>query len=207
TKVTTSLQLSNPSDAAITGRLRFLPASGGAAGTIGFSLPARATRTVADLSAAVGLSGPGTLDVVNLGGSLPIALARVVTGAGTSAMQLALEPARGPMGVLHAGDRVSVAAPADGAGTLRIGVRATGGKDLLLSYTAYDAQGHFLAQGHTTITAGTNQETDLAAFTGRPAVAGEILEISVDAGAGTIYGSTLSGDAASYQPANRLASF
>jgi hypothetical protein len=201
----TSLQLTNPSAATITGRVRFKPTGGSTPVSFGYSLPAHATMAIADVVGALGRTGPGALEVISTAGNLPFALARLVHAGAGMPFQVALERPHDPMEILQAGDRVLLAAPVDTTSAFRIGVR-TLARELALTITVNTADGYQLKRLSATIPAGTTEELDAASFLGIGLSGGETIELFVDGGGGLVYGAAVvpASGAVGYQGARRL---
>lgn len=204
----TTLQMTNPTAATLTGTVRFLPADGSGAGSFHYTIPPFATKTHSDVVATAGKTGAGALDLTSNSGVLPVALARIIhshSGSGQG-FQAAEEQTHDVMERLQAGDRVLLVAPVSTSTPFAIGVR-TFGKDLALTITVNRAtDGSQIKQFSTTVPANTTSETDATAFLGIAPPAGGILEIFVDGGGGLVYGTAANPatGAPNYQAARRL---
>jgi len=198
--------MTNPTNATLTGRVRFLPADGSGAAGFNYSIAPFSTRTHADVVGAAGKMGAGALDITSTSGVLPVALARIIHSGGSQPFQAAEEATHDVMERLQAGDRALLVAPVSTAPSFAIGVR-TFGRDLALTVTVNRASdGIQTRHFSTTIPANTTLETSAATFLGTTLTGGEIVEIFVDGGGGLVYGSAANPatGAVNYQPARRV---
>ncbi len=185
----TSLSLGNPSTSAIHGKLVFRVA--GRAGsdadpTSDFVIPAGGTLNYADVIAAIGQSGLGSLDILTTASPTPIATARVFNdagSAGTSGLTENAVPA-GP-------DYLSLATvfiPEDLANfRLNIGVRTITAGDLNVAVYAADGS----PQGTTVKSYPANyfEQVSAAVFLGGPPPAGGRIVVSAYQKEFIVYGS------------------
>jgi len=193
----TSVQLYNPTDSTISGKLVFhtLGTSGSDSDpSLTYSLAPRKTITYADLLPAMGLgNGLGTVDMISdVGSALPVALVRVFNDAGAAGTSGLTEEALPAEAALHAGDTGVLQAPADVSKfRLNIGVRTlTDGANV--TFTVRDKDGvvvktvsgkNFDPTFFTQV--GASSMLDGYALTG-----GETITIAVNSGSLFIYGAT-----------------
>src|SRR6185503_2524303 len=123
----TTLQIHNPGSAPISGRLVFHPA--GFSGTesdpsVTYSLVPGATTSYADVLAAFGRTGLGSLDIVATTGPAPLAVARVFNDGGVRGTTGFSVDAARPEDALRSGETGVLIAPADPAATrFNVGLR------------------------------------------------------------------------------------
>lgn len=193
----TSVQLYNPKDSTISGKLVFhaLGTSGSAGDpSLTYSLGAKKTIVYSDLLPAMGLgSGLGTVDIVSDANvSLPVTLARVFNDAGAAGTSGLTEEAFKSDDALHAGDTGVLQAPADIVKfRLNIGVRTlTDGANV--TFTVRDKDG-------VVVKTVSNKSFDPTFFTqvgaasmldGYALTGGETISVAVNSGSLFIYGAT-----------------
>lgn len=189
----TTLQLHNPTSSPISGRLVFHPAgtSGSDADpSITYALAAGATASYADVLAAFGRTGLGSLDIIATSGSVPLAVARVFNDGGARGTTGFSVAALRPEDALQAGETGVLIAPADPVATrfnigirtltngaaLTIAVRNRSGEVLRTLARVYPAD-YFLQQGGTE-------------FLGAAPGPSDSVSITVDAGSAIVYGAS-----------------
>jgi hypothetical protein len=193
----TSVQLYNPKDSTISGKLVFhtLGTSGSASDpSLTYSLAAKKTITYADLLPAMGLgNGLGTVDMVgDVNSAMPVALVRVFNDAGAAGTSGLTEEAFSADDALHSGDTGVLQAPADVSKfRLNIGVRTlTNGANV--TFTVRDKDG-------VVVKTVSNKNFDPTFFTqvgassmldGYALTGGETITVTVNSGSLFIYGAT-----------------
>jgi len=192
----TSVQLYNPKNAAISGKIIFHTqnVSGSANDpSLAYSLAAHKTLSYADLLPAMGItSGIGSADLVaDSGSSLPLTLVRVFNDGGAQGTSGLAEEALSTDDALQQGDSASLIAPDDVARfRLNIGVRTlTNGA--AFSITVRDKNGNVVKSTTKSFTPtffrqfSSSEILDGYALTG-----GETISFDVTSGNAFIYGAT-----------------
>ncbi len=192
----TSVQLYNPSNARMTGRLVYHPAGSSASATdpfLTYVLEPGETRSIADLLPAMGLTGLGSLDVVtDAGTGTPILVVRVFNDGGAAGTSGFTEEAVTPAQALVAGERGFLIAPPDPAlYRFNIGVR-TLGSGATLAITARNTAGTVTRTLTRTYPPNYFEQRDSASFlNGAPVAANESITIQVVSGSAIVYGATV----------------
>ncbi len=195
----TSVQLLNPNFSAISGHLVFHPAGASASAadpTIGFSLAPGQTTFWADVVAAMGRAGVGSIDVYSSdGANPPIVLTRIFNDAGTAGTSGFTEPLVKPSDV-QGGLGVSVTGfligPYDTAAyRYNIGIRTL---DAPVSVTAIvkDAGGATLASITRSYPANYFEQRSSLDFLGGFVLGdGQSIQITFSGGGLIVYGATV----------------
>ena len=192
----TSVQLYNPSNARMTGRLVYHPAGSSATATdpfLTYVLEPGETRSIADLLPAMGLTGLGSLDVVtDAGTGTPVLVVRVFNDGGAAGTSGFTEEAVTPAQALVAGERGFLIAPPDSAlYRFNIGVR-TLGSGATLAITARNTAGTVTRTLTRTYPPNYFEQRDSASFlNGAPVAANESITIQVVSGSAIVYGATV----------------
>lgn len=188
-RYTTVAQITNPSASPITGSLIFRPAGQQSAASdarISYSLGPFETRAFADLMAAFGTSGLGSLDIVTATGVAPVVTAHIQNGGVVAVPQLRSED------VLLAGTRGVLAAPSDAAQfRFNIGVR-TFAAGVSMTISVYDAAGGAVRSTTRTFPPNFFTQMPAAEFAGGAVGAGHVIVVSIDSGSAALYGSSAS---------------
>ena len=188
----TSIQMTNRGSSEITGRLVFHPT--GASGQtndpgIVYTLAPQQTQSVADIVAAAGVSGIGSMDVVTTSGYPPDITARIYNDAGDAGTSGFTEEAMTQYDALFRFDRGSLTIPTDLTNfRMNIGVRSLG-DGLQLNIIQYDANG-VLTNVFLSRTYPPNffEQISATSFLNGAAVApGGYIVVQVESGSGFIY--------------------
>jgi uncharacterized protein YjdB len=192
----TSLQLFNPYEDAVSGKLVFHPA--GVSGkpsdpTFPYAVAPGKTLAFADILPAMGIAGGlGTIDMVADGASLlPISLARVFNDAGALGTTGLAEEALGAEDALSGGNTGVLFAPADVAKfRLNIGVRSLE-QGATISITVRDKEGA-IVKTRTRSYEPTffEQASSAVLLEGFVLTGGETISFQVTSGSAIIYGAT-----------------
>ena len=188
----TGIQLTNRGSSEITGRLVFHPT--GAEGNtndpgVVYTLAPQQTQSVADIVAAAGVSGIGSMDVITNSGYPPDITARIYNDAGSAGTSGFTEEAMNPWQAMYRFDRGSLTIPADLANfRMNIGVRSLG-DGLQLNIIQYDANGVltsvFLTRSYP---ANFFEQISATSFMNGGAVAaGGYIVVQVESGSGFVY--------------------
>jgi len=189
----TTLQLHNPTATAISGRLLFHP--GGFSGsdsdpTIPYSLAPGATTSYADVLAAFGRTGLGSLDIVATGGPAPLAVARVFNDGGVRGTTGFSVDAARPEDALRSGETGVLIAPADPAGTrFNVGLR-TLDAGATLSVTIRDKDGQTIRTFTKVYAPSYFEQQAGSVFLGAAPGPSESVAITVTAGSAIVYGAS-----------------
>ena len=191
----TSLQLHNPTAAAISGRVVFHSSGltgSGSDPALSYSLSPGQTQSIADLLPAIERSGLGSADVEVTSGAVPATTVRVFNDAGAAGTTGFTEDAMRPEEALQPGSSGVLLLPADltlfrfnmGVRTLEAGAAAT--------FTLRDASGAVVATGSRTFSATYHEQQSASAFLGVSTLpAGGSISIAVTSGAAIFYGATV----------------
>lgn len=161
TTVRTALQITNPSAATITGRVRVLPADGSGAAFTTYSLAPFATRTYSDVMAGVHKTGAGAINITSLTGVLPVVNSQIIYEGSATSWQVANEAASDDMDILHAGDRAVMLMPSTAGASARdlnMGVR-TFDQGLSVTIHVRGDSGYYIADVIKTYGPNTTVET------------------------------------------------
>jgi hypothetical protein len=189
----TSVQLTNPGNTPISGKLVFHPGNipGSASDpSLSYALAAGQTQTISDLLTSIGQTGIGSVDVVPETGSAPVALVRVYNDAGPAGTSGFTEDPVKVGNALKAGDRGVLIAPFDvslfrfNVGVRTLGVAAT------MTVTVKDANGVVRHTIEKTYTANFFTQSEGGAFAGIALGASDTLSFDVTAGSVIVYGAT-----------------
>lgn len=191
----TSVQLYNPHESAISGKLVFHTA--GASGnpsdpSLAYSLGSGKTISYDDLLPAMGLSGLGSVDLVADGTSpLPIALARVFNDAGVAGTTGLTQQALAPEQALRPGHPGVLLAPSDAQHfRFNIGVRALE-QGATMNVTVRNKEGEPVKTLAKSFSATSFSQVSSAQFLDTYALAsGDTITLDVTSGAAFVYGST-----------------
>ena len=192
----TSVQLYNPKDVTISGKIVFH--TQGASGTatdpsLTYSLAAGKTQTYADLLPAMGIaSGLGSADIIgDLNSALPVSLVRVFNDAGANGTTGLAEDQLAEEEALQPGNVGVLIAPSDVAKfRLNIGVR-TLSLGAAMNITVRDKDGVVVKT--TTKSFGSTffiQQPSAQMLDGYTLVGGETISFQITSGSAFIYGST-----------------
>ena len=191
----TGMQLSNAENATITGRLVFHPAGAPASPAdpfLAFSIPPGATVAYADVVAAMGRTGQGSIDIVTTNSYPPIVTTRVFNDAGTagtSGITLDVQTVYDALRRNHFGE---ITTPAD-VTNLRFNIGVlTLGEGATINITARDQNGSDLSVSLTrTYPPNYFEQRSAADFIGRTSLpANAVINVSIAAGSAILYGAT-----------------
>lgn len=186
----TGLQMTNPGLYTIGGRLVFHPASlpGSASDpSLPFSLAAGETKSFADLVAAMGQSGSGSLDVYSTDSPPPLLVTRVFNDAGAAGTSGFTEATVSPENALQAFDSARLTAPADSNFRMNIGVR-TLSTATSLTVTLYSASGISIASAVKSYPADYFEQVSAASFVNVAAIGpNQTISILVNSGSAVVY--------------------
>jgi len=189
----TTLQLHNPTSSPISGRLVFHP--GGFSGsdsdpTITYNLSAGATTSYADVLAAFGRTGLGSLDIVATAGPAPLAVARVFNDGGVRGTTGFSVDAARPEDALRSGETGVLIAPADPAATrFNVGLR-TLDAGATLSVTIRDKDGQTIRTFAKVYAPSYFEQQAGSVFLGAAPGPSESVAITVTAGSAIVYGAS-----------------
>jgi hypothetical protein len=189
----TGLQLSNPSDATITGRVVFHPAGRPGVGSdpaLNFELMPGRTLHYPDVVTTMQATGLGSLDIFSTSGVPPVVAARIYSDGGFSGTYGFSSDAFSPRDALGSSDTGALIGPGDTTNfRMNIGVR-TLGHGATLKVDVYDARGIKVGATATrTYGADTFEQTTFAQFTGVNTLPENArIVVSVTAGEAFVYG-------------------
>jgi hypothetical protein len=185
----TSAQISNPSSAPSSGSIIFRPAGQQASANdprLSYTLAPFETRTFADLMAAIGTTGLGSLEIAPAIGPAPAATVRIQDGG------VALVPQVTADNVITAGSRAVLTTPPDlSQARLNVGLRSLAA-GATLTVTLYDASGTLIRTASRTLPPNYLVQMSAADLAGGAVGPNQAIVISVDSGSAAIYGSTVS---------------
>jgi len=191
----TSMQLSNPDDAPIHGKIVFHPAGATASSSdrsTPYNLQPHASLSFPDVVAALNASGLGSIDVVSASSAPPVVPTRIFNdlGAdGTSGFTEPLLPPRAALGQYEIG--VFSIAPDLTNDRMNVGIR-TLGDGAQISIRQFDVNGAQIGSPVTRSYAPSFfEQTSLSAFLGgQTPLSGSLVRISVVSGSIIVYAST-----------------
>lgn len=190
----TSIQLHNPGDSTIDGRIVFHPS--GLSGTnsdptLFYSLLPGQTRSFADLLPAMSLSGVGSADIEVTSGSAPVTTVRVFNDAGTSGTTGFTEEPMSSEEALRPGRSGVLLLPTNfEAYRFNLGVRTR--EAAVIALTVRDASGTIVATISRTFPASYHEQRDASAFLDGAALPpGGSIGVAVDSGSAIVYGATV----------------
>lgn len=199
----TFAQLTNASASAISGSLWFHPAGQSASANdarISYTLAPFETRTYADLMAAFGTQGLGSVEVVPATGPPPASVVRVDNGGSVIIPQVGAED------VLWAGSRGALTTPSDlSRFRMNVGVR-TFSSAATMTITLYDASGGVVRTASRSFPPNYFIHMPASEFVGGSIAANQSIVIAIDSGSAVVYGSTTSntGQGSTIQIAPRI---
>lgn len=183
----TFAQITNPTASVITGSLIFRVAGRTAAASdarLTYSLGPFETRAFADLMAAIGATGLGSLEVAPATGAAPAVTVRIYNG-GTVAV-----PSVSADNVISSGSRAVIATPADvSLFRLNVGIR-TLAAGATITATLYDA-GTATRTVSRTLPANMVVQMPASELVGGAVGANQVIVITADSGSAVIYSSTV----------------
>jgi streptogramin lyase len=191
----TAVQMYNPTNSAISGRIVFHPSGvpgGSSDPALSYTLTPGQTQSIGDLLPSMGLSGLGSADVEVVSGSPPVATARVFNDAGAAGTTGFTEEAIRPEEALSAGARGVLLLPADltafrfniGVRTLELGASTT--------LTVRDAAGVVVATVPRVFPAVYHlQQTATEFLTGSTPPPGGSVTVEIVSGSAIVYGATV----------------
>ena len=189
----TSLQLTNPQNVAISGKLVFHRAGASAAPgdrSLAYTLAANSTASYADVVASLSASGLGSIDIVPTRSAAPIATARVFNDLGTAGSLGFTESSLGTDMVLTLNQTGSFQTPADLVNfRMNVGVR-TLDRAAQIFITHYSATGAVLNSYLKSYPANYFEQVSLAAFAGVTPAAGGSVKVTVSSGSLFVYASS-----------------
>jgi hypothetical protein len=189
----TTLQLHNPTGAAISGRLIFHP--GGFSGTdtdpsVTYTLAPGATTSYADVLAAFGRTGLGSLDIVATSGPVPLGVARVFNDGGVRGTTGFSVDAARPEDALQSGETGVLIAPADPAATrFNVGIR-TFDAGASLSVTIRDRDGQIIRTFSKVYAPNYFEQQAGSVFLGAAPGPSDSVSITVTGGSAIVYGAS-----------------
>jgi hypothetical protein len=187
----TSVQLFNPHDAAISGRI-LVHRLGAPDTSLAYALASGKTVAYADLLPAMGLAGIGTADLIgDVGSPLPVASVRVFNDAGAAGTTGLSEEALDPADALQAGQSGALIAPADFTlFRLNVGVR-TLDQGATVNIVVRDREGAIVKTVDRSYPPTFFQQVPSTAFLdGYALTGGESITIRLSSGSAFIYGAT-----------------
>jgi hypothetical protein len=202
-RFSTGLQLHNPSDQPLQARLTFTAGTaGGTAPAIDVTVAPGATLAYADLVAAIGGSGFGSVEVTTSSLSRPVLLARVYSIGALGEASLMMEPVA-ETDVLRTGDQGVIAAPHFiSASRLNIGIR-TLDTGVRVRITVRNAAGAVLTTLTRTFGPALLTQSSAVALLGLPLAGDESITFTVEEGSAIVYGTWT--DNVTQDPALQLA--
>jgi hypothetical protein len=188
----TSVQVTNPANVAISGKLVFHPAGQQASPSdpsLPFVLQAFETKSNADIVTAMGRSGLGTMDVVTTSSLPAVVIARVYNDQGANGTAGFTEEAFRPSQALRMPEQAVLAVPADLTKfRYNVGVRTLGqGVSLRMNIVEPSGEQHVFERSYP---ANYFSQMPGAEFIGHPLAGGSTIFISVLQGSAFIYGGT-----------------
>jgi hypothetical protein len=190
----TGLQMTNPGLYTISGRLVFHPERQPASESdpgLSFTLAAAETRSYADIVAAMGQSGSGSLDVYSTSSPPPLIVTRVFNDAGAAGTSGFTEPAVAPENALQAFDSARLTTPADPVHfRMNIGVR-TLSPGASLTVTVYSSSGAPISTIVKGYPSEVFEQVSAAGFLGVSSIgANQTISILVNTGSAIVYAAT-----------------
>lgn len=191
-RFSTSLQISNPFDYPISGRIVIHPAGSEGSATdpgLTYTLNPRQTRYYPELVSAAGTSGAGSADVIAAVGGAPVAVVRIAElGSPTNPeVQIpVLEPSR----ALSAGQRGALITPPTERYRMNIGVRSLS-EGATVTFQLYDAAGTLLQTVTRKFGPNFFQQFPTSGLFTSFVNTNESIVVSVDAGSAIIYAATI----------------
>lgn len=198
----TSARLSNPTDATISGTIVFRPAGSAPSSSnpsMTYTLAPFETVAHADLIAALGASGIGTLEILPTTGSPPAVLATIQNGG---SMQIAAATDRN---VLGAGSRAVLSIPDLTRFRYNVGVR-TLAAGATISFQVRGQSGNSIRTATHTYPPNTFVQPPAAQLLGGDIAGGQSLVIIVESGSAVVYGASVphTGTGSMIQVAERI---
>ncbi|HVR44159.1 MAG TPA: hypothetical protein VMS56_12030, partial [Thermoanaerobaculia bacterium] len=189
----TSLQLHNPADVAIEGRLVFhLSGQSGSADDPALLYRLAPGETVAfdDLLPAMGQEGIGSVDLVSVEGPLPLSVARIFNDAGEAGTTGMTEEQVALGQVLAVGEHgLLIAPPNPDQARFNIGVR-TLGEGAELEIVVRNSSGTVVQEISRSYEHTFFSQTSAAVFLGIAPGPSDVIEIRVTEGSAIVYGAT-----------------
>lgn len=188
----TSVQLFNPSDAAISGNIVYHPTEGTGDATLAYSLAPGKSIAWDDLLPAMGRGGLGTADIVgDLGSAIPVSSVRVFNDAGVDGTTGLNEDAFRIEDALQSGQTGALIAPGDFTRfRLNIGIR-TLEQGAAMSIIVRDRDGVGLKTLDRNFPATHFEQTSSTGFLlGLTLTGGESIAIRMTSGSAFLYGAT-----------------
>lgn len=187
----TSLQLHNPRNTPISGKLVFHPA--GTSGSdsdpsLAYTINGAQTIEYADLLPAMGKSGLGSMDLIVTSGVAPIVVARIYNDAGAAGTAGMAIDQIAPSSALNPGDTGIILAPSDPSKfRMNIGVR-TLGSGATMQVIVRDKSGN--QRNSVTRSYGANffEQVGASSFTGIDLLGSDSIAITINSGSALIYG-------------------
>lgn len=189
----TSVQLHNPGDVGILGRLVFHPQGRPGADTdpfLSFVIPSKATVQYQNLLAAMGQTGIGSADLVVPTGTKIETVVRIFNDAGEKGTAGMTEPQVGLEDSLQPGQRGVLIAPVDLVRTrFNIGMRSLAG-EVAMTITAKRPSGMPYMTLEKTFPPNSFLQADVVEFLGFAVGPSDTISFSIDRGTAVIYGAT-----------------
>lgn len=189
----TSVQLHNPGDVGILGRLVFHPQAGSGADTdpfVSFVIPARGTMVYQNVLAAMGQSGIGSADLVVPTGTRIESVVRIFNDGGDKGTAGMTEPQIREDEALHEGHRGVLITPVDLSRTrFNIGIRTLSG-ETAMTITAKRPSGAPYMTVEKTFPPNSFLQADVAEFLGFNVGPSDTVTFGIDRGIAIIYGAT-----------------
>lgn len=190
----TSMQLTNPDSATISGKLVYHPAGRSALPgdqALPYTIGPYKTVSYTDIVTFMGQSGLGSLDVISTYGPAPIVTARVFADGGAAGTAGFNEATFTPEQAMPTYSQGTLSMPADPVNfRVNIGVRTlSAGATIYVKY--YDAGGNFLSAFSKTYAKDYFEQVSVAAFLGGIQPTNDsLIYVSISAGSAIIYAST-----------------
>lgn len=190
----TSVQLHNPYDQSIEGRLVYHAAGTTGADTdpfLAYVLEPRQTIAVTDILTEIGLSGMGSADLIATLGSLPVSVTRIFNDAGEGGTSGMTEPQISESQILGEGERGVLIAPFDPVqARLNIGIR-TMEHGARIEFRVRSAAGNEVVVREADFPASYFQQTSAEDLLGIELSGNDVIEIRVLEGNAVVYGATV----------------
>ncbi|MCU1244828.1 MAG: hypothetical protein JWN02_738 [Acidobacteria bacterium] len=191
----TSMQLSNPDNAPMHGKIVFHPSGTSASAGdrfAGYTLPAHGSMSIPDVVAALNASGLGSIDIVTASSAPPIVQTRIFNDLGVDGTSGFTEPMLPPSAALGANEIGNFSVAPDLTNyRMNVGIR-TLGEGAQVSIRQYDVNGTQVGSAvGKTYPASYFEQVSLASFLGgQTPLSGSLVRISVENGSIIIYAST-----------------
>lgn len=188
----TSVQLFNPTETTMSGRIIYHPSGGGEDAMLAYAIAAGKSIAWDDLLPAMTRSGIGTADILaDTGSAMPVSSVRVFNDAGVDGTTGLNEEAFRIEDALQSGQTGALIAPSDFIRfRLNIGIR-TLAQGVSMTITVRDREGIVLKTLDRDFAATYFEQTSARIFLlGQQLIGGESIAIAVTSGSAFLYGAT-----------------